>query len=72
MQRLVASERLPVERIIEYDVVTRKRVPYHEVREVYEGAPTVEVEEVPAREYIVRDQLPSTTTTTTTANAQLV
>lgn len=50
-ERFVAAERLPGERIREVDVVTRKKVPYHEVRDVYEGPTVTETYASPVREY---------------------
>ena len=59
LKRLVASQRIPVERVREYETVTRQRVPYHEVRELYEGPAQVVVTEIPAREYLARTGSPN-------------
>ena len=51
-QRLIARQRVPGERIKEVDVITRKRVPYHEEVEVFEGPARFETYNGGEREYI--------------------
>ena len=50
--RLIARQRVPGERIKEVDVITRKRVPYHEEVEVFEGPASFESYQGGEREYI--------------------
>ena len=50
--RLIARQRIPGERIKEVDVITRKRVPYHEEVEVFEGPASVETYQGGEREYM--------------------
>ena len=49
--KLIARERIPGERIKEMDVITRKRVPYHEEVEVFEGPASFETYQGGEREY---------------------
>ena len=51
-EKLIAHQRLPGEKVLEYDVVTRKKVPFHEEREIFEGPASYEVYQSPAREYV--------------------
>ena len=50
--RLIARQRIPGERIKEVDVITRKRVPYHEEVEVFEGPASFETYQGGEREYM--------------------
>ena len=49
--KLIARQRIPGERIKEVDVITRKRVPYHEEVEVFEGPASFESYQGGEREY---------------------
>ena len=50
--RLIARQRIPGERIKEVDMITRKRVPYHEEVEVFEGPASFETYQGGEREYM--------------------
>ena len=50
--RLIAKQRVPGERIKEVDMITRKRVPYHEEVEVFEGPASFETYQGGEREYM--------------------
>eukprot|EP01115_Flamella_aegyptia_P007691 TRINITY_DN32023_c0_g2_i3.p1 TRINITY_DN32023_c0_g2~~TRINITY_DN32023_c0_g2_i3.p1 ORF type:complete len:232 (-),score=114.89 TRINITY_DN32023_c0_g2_i3:25-687(-) len=63
--RMVAHQRLPGETVKEVDVITRKKVPYYEEREIFEGPASVEVYQSPVREYYADTGLSSTSTVST-------
>ena len=50
--RLIARQRVPGERVKEVDMITRKRVPYHEEVEVFEGPASFETYQGGEREYM--------------------
>ena len=52
LQRLIGSRKLPGQRIKEVDVISRKKVPYYQERELYEGPAQYQVIQGGEREYV--------------------